>query len=159
MFDAGIRYELVEIDDDDGDDECRVTAACGPDVLIDYPHAREHCGKNAFGTAEFCNNCFCMVCNVVAADCKAWASHHLAKFNDPKWRKLRDERIAAEKAALEAGKLSTEALKVRVTQSPPPPPSIHPTHTHTHTYSHTHTHTRARAVSFLWQRCVVLAIL
>ena len=59
----------------------------------------------------------------------------MAKFNDPKWRALRDARIAEEKAAIEAGKLSTEALKVRVIA----------TRTHTHTHTLAHTHARARA--------------
>lgn len=33
-----------------GDGEVELTAMSGPEVLVDYPHAREHCGKNPFGT-------------------------------------------------------------------------------------------------------------
>ncbi|PXF46015.1 hypothetical protein BWQ96_04190 [Gracilariopsis chorda] len=54
--------------------------------LKDYPHARPHClahpfGKKGVHRRRHCDNCYCCVCEIPAAECKKWKEHYNAMLH------------------------------------------------------------------------------
>ena len=71
----------------------------------DLPHARAHCTKKPFkivkdrlgeeggqGNEQYCENCFCYVCDVRASECQGWlrVGHCHANEKESFWRALRE---------------------------------------------------------------------
>jgi hypothetical protein len=71
----------------------------------DLPHARAHCTKKPFkivkdrlgeeggqGNEQYCENCFCYVCDVKASECQGWlrVGHCHANEKESFWRALRE---------------------------------------------------------------------
>ncbi len=49
---------------------------------VDYPHGRRDCGKNPFSAEnaqQYCEKCYCHVCDGPAKECSSWAVHCFAK--------------------------------------------------------------------------------
>eukprot|EP00802_Teleaulax_amphioxeia_P017736 Tamp_17902.p1 GENE.Tamp_17902~~Tamp_17902.p1 ORF type:complete len:329 (+),score=51.18 Tamp_17902:61-987(+) len=72
------------------DDDLQVTGHEGHLALVDFPHAREHCVMNVFGTQQYCKLCFCIVCDSKASDCTQWAAHCTVKFADVRKKRETD---------------------------------------------------------------------
>jgi hypothetical protein len=89
----------------DGDDDVTVEGTSGAMSLIDFPHARENCGKHRFELGKYgalCANCYCYVCDVPASDCLTWAAHCSASHSEPRWRKEREHQRTARSSAAAA---------------------------------------------------------
>eukprot|EP00037_Helgoeca_nana_P030426 m.375810 g.375810 ORF g.375810 m.375810 type:complete len:1020 (+) comp28186_c1_seq1:26-3085(+) len=85
--------EMCE-DDDNVDGEIWVTKDTGGDnqwnvALTIYPHVREHCKNKPFGTKEFCDNCYCYVCDAPASGCSSWDTHYKATSSTLTWQRAR----------------------------------------------------------------------
>jgi hypothetical protein len=75
------------------DDICTFVGMKGKNALSDFPHSREDCVTHPFSIdpLQFCQQCYCYVCDVKAAECTKWISHehYLAKSTDKKWKQRR----------------------------------------------------------------------
>lgn len=71
----------------------------GIQALADYPHFRFQCALEAFKRQraqkkeQFCERCFCYVCDVPASKCTRWATHCKAVDTVSKWRTERERRL------------------------------------------------------------------
>jgi hypothetical protein len=79
---------------DDNDEEVQLMGSTGPNVLADFPHAREHCLVCPFrnGPEAFCPNCYCYVCDKEAKSCNEWMDHCHAISSDSKWKAARAQK-------------------------------------------------------------------
>jgi len=66
------------------DDEIQIMSSTTVNPNIHYPHKRPDCGVYAFFATNidgntlqdrFCDNCYCVVCDVPAKDCTEWKDH------------------------------------------------------------------------------------
>jgi superfamily II DNA or RNA helicase len=107
--------------DHNDDAELEIVGTTGPNALEDYPHARQDCVlyplRNNFAI-NFCNNCYCYVCDVKASACLAWNAHCFAKKGDFIWERRRKE--ARRLRRQEVGKVATLTV-------PPATPLVIPT--------------------------------
>eukprot|EP00178_Gracilaria_changii_P006611 TRINITY_DN2151_c0_g1_i1.p1 TRINITY_DN2151_c0_g1~~TRINITY_DN2151_c0_g1_i1.p1 ORF type:complete len:553 (+),score=78.05 TRINITY_DN2151_c0_g1_i1:85-1659(+) len=65
----------------------------GINPLEDYPHPRFACTRRPFSSAsarQFCHNCFCFVCDILADKCRKWGDHCRAVDSD-EWKRRRTE--------------------------------------------------------------------
>lgn len=69
-----------------------VGTSAGIEALVDYPHFRFQCGtkplskKNA---KQFCDMCFCFICDTPAKQCKKWRYHASASDQSTSARRSR----------------------------------------------------------------------
>jgi superfamily II DNA or RNA helicase len=104
------------------DRDVTVEGTRGAMSLIDFPHARENCGKHKFELGNFtvtCTNCFCYVCDIPASDCAAWAAHCSASHSEPRWRKERERQRLARSSASTAAPAPAAPTAVRVAATAP----------------------------------------
>ena len=83
-------------DDDDDDDDGMVMTGNGQSILADHkhmPHLKCNCTTTKPKDKAVCGKCFCLVCNIVASECKVWAKHFEATWT-PAWLKERAARKA-----------------------------------------------------------------
>ena len=99
--------------DDNNEMEVEVTASTTTNPNIDLIHARHSCGVTQFiydaatqgylnNNEQYCEKCYCFVCDVPASECKQWTeegkdkngggrgAHCHAHNKDAKWVQLRD---------------------------------------------------------------------
>lgn len=77
---------------DDDDDDCVITGSSGLHPLVDFAHGRWNCCKvpiNTHPVRSFCQNCYCVICDMPANQCQAWAEHCDANPTDPEVREKR----------------------------------------------------------------------
>ena len=90
--------------DDDDEEEFEIVATKGQNALADFPHSRANCVTHPFASGgdkkAHCENCYCYVCDIPAADCKVWDSHCKANHEDRRWREERErfKRLGVEAA-------------------------------------------------------------
>jgi len=86
------------------DEEFEIVATKGQNALADFPHSRANCVTHPFASGgdkkAHCDNCYCYVCDMPAADCKVWDSHCEANHEDRRWREERErfKRLGVEAA-------------------------------------------------------------
>lgn len=86
------------------DEEFEIVATKGQNALADFPHSRANCVTHPFASGgdkkAHCENCYCYVCDIPAADCKVWDSHCKANHEDRRWREERErfKRLGVEAA-------------------------------------------------------------
>ena len=96
----------VDIDDDVDDDsivflEERNIGGSSSNL----PHLRANCTIHKFTNdrkLEFCENCYCYVCDIRTSDCKFWANHcHATNEGNQKarWKKYKDEELERRRIA------------------------------------------------------------
>ena len=91
---------------EDNDEEIQITSSTLTAPNVDFPHHRSNCGVHVFtpsstnsnsDNVKFCPNCYCLVCDVPASECKEWNSdvsnptvgpHCHAHEKDEKWSNL-----------------------------------------------------------------------
>ena len=79
---------------EDEDEDVQYQGRSGDIALVDYPHTREHCVNHPFikgKEKDFCENCYCYVCDVAASSCPCWAQHCKATHTDETWQAKRKE--------------------------------------------------------------------
>jgi hypothetical protein len=62
----------------DDDDELQVVGGNTTNANIDFSHRRPDCGVHPFGAGmdqQYCDKCYCVVCDVPASDCLEWTDH------------------------------------------------------------------------------------
>jgi hypothetical protein len=63
----------------DGDEDCVMEWSNASNVLVEYAHGRPDCGVHSFAEAanrkNYCEKCYCVVCEELAKDCKQWEEH------------------------------------------------------------------------------------
>lgn len=79
-------------EDEEGDDDCTIVHCTGDHPFKDFPHHRENCLVHRKVNKQFCQNCFCMVCDVPASECLNWHDHYLATNTSDYWTNKREER-------------------------------------------------------------------
>ncbi|KAG7338035.1 DNA repair helicase rad3 [Nitzschia inconspicua] len=72
------------------DEELKIISSTATNPNIVYPHSRTDCGVYPMdvNAAMFCKNCFCVLCEVRAEDCKQWAEHCMAPRPRPSKTKI-----------------------------------------------------------------------
>lgn len=60
-----------------------------------HPFCAPKPGVDAAGNEEFCGTCFCVPCDMPAAQCASWAGNHCHATWSPRWRQIRDGLIKA----------------------------------------------------------------
>ena len=105
----------------DDDEEFEIVATKGQNALADFPHSRANCVTHPFASGDkktHCDNCYCYVCDMPAAECQVWDSHCKANHEDHRWREERErfKRLGVEAAlapaAATAAAASTSATAV-----------------------------------------------
>ena len=89
-MDESEEEEKMEDEEEKIDDEV-VMIGSGPEITT-FPHSRHDCllhpiqGKSkTFKMKNFCENCFCFVCDVKVAECTHWKDHCMA-VNNAHWQ-------------------------------------------------------------------------
>lgn len=75
------------------EDDVLYTGRKGEIALSDFPHCRENCVNFSFIVGkekEYCQNCFCYVCDIPASQCQIWEEHCRASHKLPQWRQARE---------------------------------------------------------------------
>jgi Rad3-related DNA helicase len=112
-------------DHDNDNDELQIVSSNVVNPNIHLPHKRPDCDVYKFSTddpAKFCDNCYCVVCDVPARDCRLWDvdEHAMHCVEVPKVTKSRHEDFeildsptatTAAQAATAAAALSRDALR------------------------------------------------
>jgi hypothetical protein len=76
------------------DDDLEITHIEGDLALVDFPHAREHCVAFKFGSQQFCQRCFCIVCDRPAAACTKWPEHCTVSWKQASAMREKERKIA-----------------------------------------------------------------
>ncbi len=103
------------ISGDEDADLIVVSKKTGVRANVDYPHNRFSCGIYPWGTSDkrqYCEKCYCYVCDDVASKCAQWNYHCSATDKVVKWR---SERARAARAR-NARSQSTATFKKRTSR-------------------------------------------
>ncbi len=124
---------VVNLEDND-DDDIQITSSTLTAPNVVFPHHRYLCGVHKFtplsiidnsGNTKFCPNCFCLVCDVRASECKEWESntnnpavgpHCHAHNGDEKWINL----LKAKRDAAAAASANTSSAAAAASRPPLP---------------------------------------
>lgn len=106
----------------DDDEEFEIVATKGQNALADFPHSRANCVTHPFASADkktHCDNCYCYVCDMPAAECQVWDSHCKAYHEDRRWREERErfKRLGAEAALAPAAAPAAAAAASSTSQT------------------------------------------
>ena len=98
----------------DDDEEFAIVATKGQNALADFPHSRANCVTHPFDSGDkktHCDNCYCYVCDMPAAECQVWDSHCKANHEDRRWREERErfKRLGVEAALAPAAATAAAA--------------------------------------------------
>ncbi|KAJ8613577.1 hypothetical protein CTAYLR_006141 [Chrysophaeum taylorii] len=84
---------------DSDDEEVEILGSRGANALADYPHPRHACVLVPFPLTSrpdrgararaCCQRCYCVLCDLPAADCPYWPLHAVATDTAP-WRAIRE---------------------------------------------------------------------
>jgi hypothetical protein len=77
-FSPEVRAHEVASSTNDRDEDSVESIAATGNSIEDYPYHRLLCIQYPFGTNPkvHCSNCFCVVCEERASDCKDWNAHY-----------------------------------------------------------------------------------
>lgn len=95
------RANNEDAEEDEGEEEVKITGHVGDNVLADFPHSREHCLNFKFSPGaeqQHCPNCFCFVCDTPCTRCGEWFSHCKAVHSSVYWQQQRQQRQLAARA-------------------------------------------------------------
>lgn len=107
------------------DDDVEIIGASGANPLVDYPHARFHCGLFPFlvngapgdvarTNIEHCPKCYCWVCDVPVDTCCHWAeSHYAATPSSSNWKKERTLAMLARRNRFDTPGIATANINQR----------------------------------------------
>ena len=97
-----------DVDDDDDNDDDSIVFLEERNIggsSSNLPHLRANCTIHKFTNDrhfEFCDNCYCYVCDIRTSECKFWANHcHATNEGDQKarWKKYKDEELERRRKA------------------------------------------------------------
>lgn len=84
-------------DGGNGEDLTVVGTQRGVLALADYAHMRADCVVKEFVKGkwhEWCEKCFCYICDIPVGECKEWSKHCKAIHSVKKWRDMRQKKKA-----------------------------------------------------------------